>query len=153
MHPSPLNLSTAYEPYNRSNSTDHDTVYAEKLHQQHMAGTTRNAKQKEGQGKQISDSVRIALRLFALAFALSIIAVQSHVAWVWNKSRNETIQNPQTGFRMRAWAAEMDLWPTWTNIGAGVFASVIHISSLITLCHGVSWPLKPPSYAVLLERF
>ncbi|RFU79997.1 hypothetical protein TARUN_2219 [Trichoderma arundinaceum] len=134
MHSSQLNLNTAYEPYS---GADNDDVHAEKLRQQRMAGTTRNAKQKEGRSKQVLDSVRIVLRLLALAFALSIIGVQSHVAWVWNQSRNETVQNPQSGFRMRAWAAQMDLWPTWVNIGAGVIASVIHISSLITLCGGV----------------
>ncbi|UKZ76792.1 hypothetical protein TrVFT333_004504 [Trichoderma virens FT-333] len=134
MHSSQLNLPTAYEPYSRPHSAEHDAVHAEKLRQQRI--TTRNAKQKEERSKQVLDSVRIVLRLLALAFAISIIGVQSHVARVWDQSRDETVQNPQTGFRMRAWAAQMDLWPTWVNIGAGVIASVIHISSLITLCGG-----------------
>ncbi|KAL7944727.1 hypothetical protein V8C42DRAFT_325705 [Trichoderma barbatum] len=137
MSPSKLDQTMAYEPYSGgAHSADHDPVYTEKLHQQQKAGT-RNAKQKEGRGKQVLTSVRIVLRLLALAFAISVIGVQSHVAWVWNQSRNETVQNPQNGFRMRAWAAQMDLWPTWTIIGAGVIASVIHISSLITLCRGI----------------
>ncbi|KAL7930770.1 hypothetical protein V8C35DRAFT_329999 [Trichoderma chlorosporum] len=134
MPSSQLNPPTAYKSYSRPLSADPDAIHAEKLYQQRI--TTRNAKEKEGYSKQVLDSVRIILRLLALAFALSIIGVQSHVAWVWDQSRNETVQNPQNGFRMRAWAAQMDLWPTWVNIGAGVIASVIHISSLITWCGG-----------------
>ncbi|KAL6806404.1 hypothetical protein GGI42DRAFT_352221 [Trichoderma sp. SZMC 28013] len=135
MPSNPLNPPTAYEPYSRPLSSDHDAVHAEKLNQQRIA--TRNAKQKEGRSKRISESVRVVLRLLALAFAASVIGVQAHVARVWDQSKNETVQNSQTGFRMRAWAAQMDLWPTWVNIGAGVIASVIHISSLLTLCGGL----------------
>lgn len=131
-----LNPPMAYEPYGRPLSAEHDPLHTEKLNQQRIA--TRNAKQKEGRSKRILESVRVVLRLLALAFAASVIGVQAHIARVWDQSKNETVQNSQTGFRMRAWAAQMDLWPTWVNIGAGVIASVIHISSLLTLCGGVS---------------
>lgn len=129
--------STAYEPFTRTDASYGDPA-AEKLVKPQNAAT-RNAMQKERRAaKAIPNAARIALRLVAEALALSVIGVQAHVAIEWNRTREMTVQDPSTGFSTRAWPANTDLWPTWTNIIAASIAAVIHTSALFTLCGGVS---------------
>lgn len=122
----------AYEPY--SSSHGHDTNPAtEKL------TATRNAMQKEGRLPTTAFSgVRIALRVVALALAGSVIGLQTFAATEWVRTRDELVQEATSGFRIRAWPANTDLWPTWINIIAGSIAAVIHIVALVMHLAGVS---------------
>lgn len=133
--------STAYEPFSSAELT-----YIESSAEQTSSNNyaTRNAMQKDrNTANAVSSPVRAVLRIVALSFAVSIVVVQALAAARWSVTHKETIQNPSNGFRIRAWPAEMDLWPTWTNIIAGGIATIVHISALVTLFKGVSALSRP----------
>lgn len=135
--------SSAYEPF--SSPHGHDTLpTAEKL------ATTRNARQKEGRLPTTAfGGVRIALRVVALALAGSVIGLQTFAATEWVRTRDEIVQEVTSGFRIRAWPAGMDLWPTWINIIAGGIAAVIHIFALVMHLAGVSTVSSSIPYRIL----
>lgn len=128
--------TSAYEPFSSTHESYSEPAAQKAFHSDKR--TTRNALQKEGRASRaVPNSARIALRVVALVLALSVIGVQAHAAIEWNRTRDQMVQDPSNGFRSRAWPAETDLWPTWTNIIAGGIAAIVHISALVTLCGGV----------------
>lgn len=102
----------------------------------------RNSQRK---ARAVPHSVRVAIRIFSLVAAASIIGILGHASMIWFSTRNVIRQQP-SGLRQRAWPAHMDLWPTWVMLGAAVIAVFIQIASLLTLIGGVGSPVLEKSH-------
>lgn len=90
----------------------------------------------------IPHSIRVGIRIFALATSAAIVGVLTHSSAVWFSTRYVVQQQPD-GSRQRAWPAHMELWPTWVMLGAAVIAILVQMLAFLTLCGGVSFKINP----------
>jgi hypothetical protein len=88
----------------------------------------------------IPHSLRVCIRIAALATGAAIVGVLAHASAVWFSTRFVVQQQPD-GSRQRAWPAHMDLWPTWVMLGAAVIAILVQMLAFLTLCGGVSFTI------------
>ncbi len=89
-------------------------------------------------------ATRVAIRVISLVVAVSLISILGHAAAVWIATKDVVQKDPSTGYQLRAWAANLDMWPTWTMLGAAAIALVIQVVSLLTLCSVVRFSCCGP---------
>ncbi|KAJ9614015.1 hypothetical protein H2200_002151 [Cladophialophora chaetospira] len=134
-------MASSYEPFRNHPNRDGDYGdAAEKLiapgaHERNNSRSYLPERHKTGPGKATRGKhARVGLRVIALIFAITILGVQAHSAYVWLSTRNNTHFNPTTKLNTRSWAI-IDGWPTWVMIAAAVVATVIQLSALTShLC-------------------
>jgi hypothetical protein len=80
-----------------------------------------------------ANSLRLALRAVSLVLSISILAVQAHTLDVWFETRKDVSSTRVNGMTMQAWAY-LDSKPTWVMFATSIFASVIHLFALGSLC-------------------
>ena len=141
-------MSSSYEPFrhhpHREGEVDEDS---EKLiapdAQERNASKILHQRHKPAFGKATRGKhARIGLRIVALVFAITILGVQAHSAYVWLSTRNQYLFNNTTKLNTRSWAI-INGWPTWVMIAAAVVATVIQISALTShLCTCVRFVLS-----------
>lgn len=138
-HPSPIAfepfrhgqaLEQVPEPYDPEKPLVPDSEKPRSIRQQY--DVTHHSK-----SRAAPNYVRITLRTVALALAISIMAMQAHSLYVWFSTRKDNSLTRTNGMTMKVWAV-LDPWPTWITLGASVFAALVHIFALFSLCPFVS---------------
>ncbi|KAK6535579.1 hypothetical protein TWF694_002034 [Orbilia ellipsospora] len=125
--------NTSYEPYRAGrHGSDHSAEKPLVLSATGRKSPNGNISRNR-QHRAAPNRLRIILRVFILALASTILALQIHSIVVYFNTREDAMQNTQTGWRVGQWPV-LDKNPTWVMLGVSAGSFLVQALALITLC-------------------